>query len=210
MTDLTGNLIIEGPAGQLEALLKEPAEEVSRLVIVCHPHPLFGGTMHNKIVYRIAKAFLNEGFATIRFNFRGTGRSHGAHDEGNGEQDDLRAVIRFAEEKYTGAELWLAGFSFGARVVLSVGCSESRARALVAAGTPVSKYDFSNFDGCDKPKLFVHGGQDEFGSVEDLDKFVAGVSGSSQVKIVKGADHFFKDRLDEVQQIVSEFIRSIA
>lgn len=209
MTDLTGNLIIEGPAGKLEALLKEPAGEVSRVAIVCHPHPLFGGTMHNKVVYRIAKAFLNEGFATVRFNFRGTGRSQGAHDAGNGEQDDLRAVIRFVEEKYKEAELWLAGFSFGARVMLSVGCGESRPRALVAGGTPVSKYDFSSFARCEKPKLFIQGGKDEFGSVEDLEKFVAGVSGPSQIKIVDGADHFFEGRLDEVQQAVSEFIQSL-
>jgi alpha/beta superfamily hydrolase len=210
MTDLTGNLIIEGPAGQLEALLKEPAGEVSRVAIVCHPHPLFGGTMHNKVVYRIAKAFLNEGFATLRFNFRGTGRSQGTHDAGNGEQDDLRAVIRFTEEKYSGAELWLAGFSFGARVMLNVGCAESHARALVAGGTPVSKYDFSNFAGCDKPKLFIQGGADQFGSVEDLEKFVAGMKGSSQTKIIDGADHFFEGRLDEMQQAVTEFILSVA
>lgn len=209
MTDLRGNLTIEGPAGRLEALLKEPASEVTRVAVVCHPHPLFGGTMHNKVVYRIAKAFLSEGFAAVRFNFRGAGRSQGAHDQGNGEQDDLRAVIRFVEEKYGGAELWLAGFSFGARVMLSVGCSYSRARALVAAGTPVSKYDFSDFNGCDKPKLFVQGGADEFGSVADLESFVAKLGGSNQVRVIEGADHFFEERLGELEQAVSEFIRSV-
>jgi len=208
MTDLKGNLFIEGPAGRLEALMKEPAGDISRVAIVCHPHPLFGGTMHNKVVYRISKAFLLEGFVSIRFNFRGTGRSEGTHDQGNGEQNDLRAVVRFAEEKYAGAELWLAGFSFGARVMLSAGCAESRARALVAAGTPASKYDFSDFAGCDKPKLFVQGANDEFGSVEDLEKFVSGLGSPGQIKVIEGADHFFEGRLDELAQAVTEFIRS--
>src|SRR5436190_17565668 len=103
--DLKGNLFIEGPTGRLEALLKEPQGEIKRTAIVCHPHPLFGGTMHNKVVYRIAKAFQNAGFAVLRFNFRGTEQSAGTHNYGNGEQDDLRAAIQFMEQKYPTAEL---------------------------------------------------------------------------------------------------------
>src|SRR5688572_2637515 len=113
MIDLSGNTFFEGPSGSIEAILKEPAGAITRAAIVCHPHPLFGGTMHNKVVFRIAKAFEQTGFAALRFNFRGAGRSEGQHDEGRGEQDDLRAAISFIEQKYPGAELWLAGFSFG-------------------------------------------------------------------------------------------------
>src|SRR6185503_10240427 len=139
---------------------------VSRAAIVCHPHPLFGGTMHNKVVFRIARAFQDAGFAVLRFNFRGVGKSEGQHDQGRGEQDDLRAAMEFMESKYTDAEIWLAGFSFGAAVMLRVACAERRVRALVAAGAPMLKYDFSHLKGCDKPMLFVQGTLDEYGPVE--------------------------------------------
>ncbi|MEW6208352.1 MAG: alpha/beta fold hydrolase [Acidobacteriota bacterium] len=204
--DLTGNIFIRGPAGKLEALLKEPAGEIKRAVVVCHPHPLFGGTMHNKVVYRIAKTFFDSGFAALRFNFRGAGRSEGTHDAGRGEQDDLRSAVRFVEEKYRGAELWLAGFSFGAAVLLRAGCAGS-VRALVAVGTPVSKYDFASEAICPQPALFVQGERDEFGTVGDLEKFTASLS--AQVKVIEGADHFFEGHLGELSRAVSEFIASI-
>ena len=95
MTDLTGNTFFDGPAGQIEAILKEPAEPPDSIAVVCHPHPLFGGTMHNKVVYQIARAFQNKGFAVLRFNFRGVGKSIGEHDNGRGEKDDLAAAIQF-------------------------------------------------------------------------------------------------------------------
>src|ERR1700754_2526190 len=112
MTGLTGNTFFEGPAGRIEAILREPTPPVSRAAIVCHPHPLFGGTMHNKVVVRIARAFQEAGFAVLRFNFRGTGRSEGTHDEGRGEQDDLRAAIAFIKQTYSTAEIWLSRFFF--------------------------------------------------------------------------------------------------
>ncbi len=207
--DLTGNIFISGPAGRIEAILKEPAGEITRAAVVCHPHPLFGGTMHNKVVYRIAKAFFDSGFATLRFNFRGAGRSEGKHDEGRGEQNDLRSMIRFIEEKYTGAEIWLAGFSFGAAVLLRAGCPNPLIGALIAVGTPVSKYDFASEAICDKPRLFVQGGQDEFGSVADLEKLMAALNGPVQMKVIEGADHFFEGHLDELSRVVSAFIVSI-
>lgn len=209
MTDLTGNTFFSGPAGQIEAILKEPESEVTRAVIVCHPHPLFGGTMHNKVVFRIARSFQDARFAVLRFNFRGTGRSEGTHDDGRGEQDDLRAAIRFIETRYPTAELWLAGFSFGAAVVLRAGCGNERARALVVAGAPISKYDFSEVAACNKPKLFVQGELDEFGSSEKLKRFAATLEGTSHVKIVEGADHFFEGHLPELYESVSNFIASV-
>ncbi|PYT02156.1 MAG: alpha/beta hydrolase [Acidobacteria bacterium] len=209
MTDLTGNTFFEGPAGPIEAILKEPAVQVTRAAIVCHPHPLFGGTMHNKVVYRIARAFADAGFAVLRFNFRGTGRSLGEHDNGRGEQEDLRTAIKFIEEKYSGAELWLAGFSFGSQVMLRAAACDDRVRAFVAVGVPVSKYDFSDIPRCNKPKLFVQGSLDEYGSPEDAAKLFASLDDPKELKIVEGADHFFEGHLPELTAVVSAFIASI-
>jgi uncharacterized protein len=206
MSGLAGNTFFEGPAGRIEAILREAEPPVRRAAIVCHPHPLFGGTMHNKVVFRIARAFQEAGFAVLRFNFRGTGRSHGEHDEGRGEQEDLRAAISFIEQKYEGAELWLAGFSFGAAVMLRVACGEARVRALVAAGAPVSKYDFSQLIHCDRPKLFVQGALDEFGTPAELTHFVTRLDEPKTLKIIEGADHFFAGHLDELAQTISDFI----
>lgn len=210
MTDLRGNIFFEGPAGRIEAILKEPASPVTRAAIVCHPHPLFGGTMHNKVVFRIARAFHDAGFAVLRFNFRGTGLSQGEHDEGRGEQEDLRAAMSFIEQKFQGAEVWLAGFSFGSMVMLRAAAFDQRVRAMVAAGVPVSKYDFSEVARCRKPKLFAQGALDEFGSVEDLKRFFSSLDEPKTLKIIEGADHFFEGRLTEFAEAISKFIDSIS
>jgi uncharacterized protein len=209
MMDLTGNTFFEGPAGRIEAILKEPEHAVTRGAVVCHPHPLFGGTMHNKVVYRMAKAFQDAGFAVLRFNFRGTGRSAGSHDHGRGEQGDMRAAIDFMESKYPDAEMWAAGFSFGAAVMLRAACGDSAIRAIVAAGAPVSKYDFAQIIECNLPKLFVQGSEDEFGSPEDLKRLVERLSEPKRLKIIEGADHFFEGHLVELADSISRFIASL-
>lgn len=209
MTDLKGNTFFEGPAGRIEAILKEPAPPVTRAAIVCHPHPLFGGTMHNKVVYRIARAFEDAAFAVLRFNFRGVGYSEGEHDDGRGEQDDLRAAMKFIAEKYSGAEIWLAGFSFGSAVMLRGPSCDGRVRAIIAVGTPFPKYDFSEIAHCGKPKLFVQGSLDEFGPVSDLEKFFATLDEPKQLKFIESADHFFESRLPELSHAVSAFIASV-
>lgn len=209
MTDLTGNTLFDGPAGRIEAILKEPSHQVTRAAVVCHPHPLFGGTMHNKVVFRIARAFQDAGFAVLRFNFRGTGKSEGVHDSGRGEQEDLRSATSFVEARYPGAELWLAGFSFGAAVMLRSGCGNERVRALVAVGAPVSRYDLGQARSCSKPKLFVQGALDEFGSAEDLRRFVATLDGTNELKIIEGADHFFEGHLPALFESVAGFIAAV-
>ena len=206
MSGLAGNTFFEGPAGRIEAILRQPEPPVRRAAIVCHPHPLFGGTMHNKVVFRIARAFQEAGFAVLRFNFRGTGRSQGEHDQGRGEQDDLRAAISFIEQTYESPEVWLAGFSFGAAVMLRVACGEARVRAIVAAGAPVSKYDFSQLIHCGQPKLFVQGELDEFGTPEALKGFVERLDEPKRLQVIAGADHFFAGHLDELAQTVGDFI----
>ncbi|HJZ68375.1 MAG TPA: alpha/beta fold hydrolase [Blastocatellia bacterium] len=206
MTDLSGNTFFEGPAGRIEAIVKEPAGRVTRAAIVCHPHPLFGGTMHNKVVYRIARTFHDAGFAVLRFNFRGAGRSEGEHDYGVGEQDDLRAAMEFIEDRYPEAEVWLAGFSFGTTVMLRAAACDDRVSAFVAVGVPVLKYDLADAAQCRKPKLFVQGSLDEFGSSEQLERLISTLEEPKKLNIIEGADHFFEGHLAELADAVSEFI----
>ena len=166
--------------------------------------------MHNKVVYRIAKTFEQSGFAALRFNFRGAGKSKGEHAKGVGEQEDLRAAIRFVLERHPDVELWLAGFSFGAWVMLRAASDDSRVHALVAAGTPVSKYDLKEAESSVAPKLLIQGSLDEFGKVEDLKQFFRRLKGPKELRIIEGADHFFEGRLDELARALSDFIAAVA
>jgi uncharacterized protein len=205
---LEGNTFFDGPAGQIEAILKEPKTAVSRVAVVCHPHPLYGGTMHNKVVFHLGRAFEHLGFATLRFNFRGTGRSAGVHDYLRGEQDDLRAALDFVHGKYPGAEKWLAGFSFGAAVMLKTGCRNTAVAALVAAGLPVSMYQFDEAANCGKPILFAQGSDDQFGPPADLQRFYEDVGEPKRLVVIQGADHFFEGHLAELQEAVTDFVNS--
>src|SRR6266576_1173741 len=147
-----GNLFIPAPQGQLEAILKEPHAGLLRgVALVLHPHPLFGGTMHNKVVFRAAAALNDAGLVALRINFRGVGQSTGEHDEGRGERDDARAGLAYLADNYPGREITLCGFSFGARVGLEVGMTDERVIRLISVGTPVDKYDFSLLTQCRKP-----------------------------------------------------------
>src|SRR5258708_38054060 len=139
------NLFLEGPAGRLEAILWTPARSESPLLaaVVCHPHPLFGGTMHNKVVYNAAKTLDALGIPVLRFNFRGTGLSGGEHDHGRGEQGDAQAALDYLGAQFPGLPLLLAGFSFGSAVVLRPGCRDARVRELIGVDIPVNSSAFS-------------------------------------------------------------------
>lgn len=201
-----GNLFIPSPHGQLEAILKAPRSVVRGVSLVLHPHPLFGGTMHNKVVFRAAAALNDAGLAVLRINFRGVGQSTGEHDEGRGERDDARAGLEYLAANYPGQEITLCGFSFGARVGLEVGIDDERVTRLISIGTPVDKYDFTFMDRCRKPILFVQGDRDEFGAVERLRELVAKINAPAQLKIIKGAGHFFDDQLDELKKVITAWI----
>jgi alpha/beta superfamily hydrolase len=204
-----GNLFIPATHGRLESILKEPSEGSARgAALVLHPHPLGGGTMHNKVVFRAASALNDAGLITLRINFRGVGQSTGEHDEGRGELEDVRAGLDYLEEKYPSLALTLCGFSFGARVGLEVGISDERVVNLISIGTPVDKYDFGFLEACRKSILFVHGDRDEFGEVAKLKEIVAKLEPHTQVQlsIIKGADHFFEGRLDELKQVIKEWV----
>lgn len=203
-----GNLHIPVSHGRLEAILKEAREPVRGVALVLHPHPLGGGTMHNKVVFRAAAAMNDLGLTTLRFNFRGVGQSSGEHDEGRGELEDVRAGLSYLEEKYPQLPITLCGFSFGARVGLEVGVTDDRVGNLISIGTPLVKYDFSFLVACRKPILFVHGEQDEFGAateIEQLSRQLEEVT-DVEVKIIPGADHFFAGHLDELKQAITEWM----
>ena len=135
-----GNLLIPASHGRLEAILKEPTGERRGAALVCHPHPLGGGTMHNKVVFRVAAGLNDSGLTTLRFNFRGVGTSTGEHDEIEGGREDVRDVLHYIAANYAGEDLTLAGFSFGSRVGMEIGMNDERVNRLISIGTPVEKY----------------------------------------------------------------------
>jgi alpha/beta superfamily hydrolase len=208
-----GNLHITAPHGRLEAILKEPRGAAPRAAaLVLHPHPLHGGTMHNKVVFRTARGLEDAGAVTLRVNFRGVGHSTGEHTGARGgEQEDARVALDYLTEKYPNLPVFLAGFSFGARVGLEVGTRDERVQYLVGVGTPVSiserEYDFSFLDECRKPLLLVHGERDEFGTVPDLRALAARLPPEArvQVKIIPGAGHFFDQQLEDLRRAVAEW-----
>jgi alpha/beta superfamily hydrolase len=204
-----GNLFIPAPHGRLEAILKETRETRGRgVALVLHPHPLGGGTMHNKVVFRAASALNDAGLSTLRINFRGVGSSTGEHDEGRGETEDVKAALDYLTERYAGEPVTLAGFSFGSRVGMEVGIADKRVANLISIGTPVDKYDFSFLKSCRKPILFVHGDGDEFGRVDKLLALVDSIPTETKprVRIIEGADHFFEGHLEEMKRAITEWI----
>lgn len=194
------NFFLSGPAGNLEAVLWKPADGVPPrfAAVVCHPHPLFGGTMHNKVVYQAAKALDVQAGAVLRFNFRGTELSEGSHDRGVGEREDVRAALDFLAADFPDVPLVLAGFSFGCWVGLRVGCEDARVQRLIGMGAPVNHSDFSYLENCSKPKLFVHGSEDKFGDVGKLRKLVNELPGENELIVVDGVDHFFAGKITEL------------
>ena len=200
---------IEGPSGRLEAILMNPPSAPVAAAVVCHAHPLHGGMMHFKVVFRAAKALQSAGLAVLRFNFRGVGRSEGTYDGGRGEGDDARAALDEMERRFPGRPLVLGGFSFGAVVALSVGATDPRVGAVFVLGCPATFTDPTAFAGAPppldaggKPRLFVQGENDAFGSGEALQELVAPFPEGRTVVVVPGADHFFDGRLDELQGAV--------
>lgn len=206
-----GNLFIPVAHGRLEAILKEPRDlPASAVALVLHPHPLGGGTMHNKVVFRAAGALNDAGLTTLRINFRGVGQSSGEHDEGRGELEDVRAALQYLVTTFPDLPVTLCGFSFGARVGLEVGMADDRVRNLISIGTPVDKYDFGFLESCAKPILFVHGDRDEFGTISRLENLVNKLKAHNQaveLQIIQDADHFFEGRLDELKRVVTNWMK---
>jgi uncharacterized protein len=194
----------------MEALMEWIPEVTPRHVaLVCHPHPLYGGTMHNKVVFRAAKAALLLGLPTLRFNFRGAGHSVGTFTGGEGERDDVRAALDYLELHFRGLPVCLMGFSFGAWVGLEVGASDQRASALVGLGVPTSMSSFDFLRDVTKPKLILQGTRDQYGSVAQVSELYRSLAEPKQIHWVEGADHFFAGKLDEVQEVLRQFLKPI-
>ena len=200
---------IEGPAGRLEALFWA-RENPPLAAVVCHPHPLFGGTMHNKVVYHAAKTLHAHGLAVLRFNFRGVGLSEGSHDAGRGETGDVSASLNYLAAEFPGTPLLVAGFSFGAAVGLLSGCADSRVTEMIGLGLPVDNVDARYLKSCKKPKLLIQGSQDRYGSKRSWDELLAEISPDGmrdlQAVFIPGADHFFTGRIEEMERALSDWL----
>lgn len=162
--------------------------------------------MHNKVAYNTAKALDALGIPVLRFNFRGAGLSAGEHDRGAGEQEDVRTAIDFLTAEFPGIPVLLAGFSFGAWVGLRVGCEDPRVSHLIGLGIPVNSTDFSFLRQCFKPKLFVHGGNDQFGAIEKVKALVLSIPGENHLAVVAGVDHFFAGKLNELDAAIRNWL----
>jgi alpha/beta superfamily hydrolase len=204
------SFFLNGPAGQLEALLNAGASSATHAAVVCHPHPLYGGTLHNKVVFHAMKALNSFGMPVLRFNFRGAGLSHGEHDHGLGEIDDVRTALDWLDREFH-LPIIFAGFSFGAAVGLRAACPDPRVEAIIALGTPVSpiddrSYDYEFLKACTKPKLFVSGSRDQFASKARLEALVAQLPEPKKLVIIEAADHFFEGRLREMREAVEGWV----
>ena len=210
------SLFLEGSAGRLEALLNAGARNATHAAVVCHPHPLFGGTLHNKVVFHTMKALNSFGFPVLRFNFRGAGLSQGEHDQGSGEVEDVRTALDWLDAEFH-LPLIFAGFSFGAAVGLRAACADARVKALIGVGTPVvpvaaaaetpRTYELDFLRDCAKPKLFVSGARDQFGPRARLEALAASMPGPKKLVVIEGADHFFEGRLRELRETIEDWVR---
>ena len=202
---------IPTPQGHLEGILK-PEEQgtIPKFAgLVCHPHPLGGGTMHNKVVFKVAQTLQLLHIPTLRFNFRGVGHSTGTYDEGRGEMDDVRYALEFLSRRYPGLPVILAGFSFGAYVGMHVAAVDDRVRAMIGLGVLARMFEGETLQGCHKPKLFIHGTKDELAPYALTAKWFEEVPAPKSLVAVQGAEHFFQGHLEEVGVIIIGFIQSL-
>ena len=194
---------IPGPAGRLEALLEEPEDRAPLLAaLVCHPHPLYGGTMHNKVVHRLARGLRSAGAVTLRFNFRGVGHSEGRHGNFLGEIEDARAALAWLRERYPGLPFALAGFSFGARAIVHLGSSVETPLWLMAAGFPTRYGDEEILAGCRVPRFFIQSTHDQYGPRAELEALVARLPEPKRLVWIEARDHFFAGGLDALEAAV--------
>jgi len=205
------SFFLEGPAGRLEALLNAGTPDASHAAVVCHPHPLGGGTMHNKVVFHAMKALNSFGFPVLRFNFRGTGLSAGQHDEGRGEIEDVKTALAWLKQEFA-LPIFFAGFSFGSATGLRAACPDTEVKALISIGTPVEAegrlYSYSFLHNCAKPKLFVSGDRDQYGPHALLEDVVAQAAEPKELVFVPG-DHFFEGHLSEMRMTIESWVAEL-
>ena len=199
---------IAGPAGRLEALLDEPATGtgVRAAVVLGHPHPQHGGTMHTKAVFQSAKALARIGCAVLRFNFRGAGTSAGAFDDGPGEMDDFRSALDFQRTRHPSSPLWVGGMSFGSWIAMTVGAEDPRVTALFGIALPVTRYDFEPVARSTKAKFFIHGERDEISPLKDVRAFYARCVEPKELVVIDAADHVFDGKVSEVADAIEDLL----
>jgi alpha/beta superfamily hydrolase len=199
---------IAGPAGRLEALLEDQPEgtAVRAAVVMGHPHPQYGGTMHTKVVYQAAKGLGRIGCAVLRFNFRGVGLSDGRFDDGIGEAADFRTALDFMRQRHPQAPLWSAGFSFGAWIALTTGAADARVSTLLGIAPPLSRYDFEAVRASRKPKFFIQGEFDELCPLKDMQQFYARAEEPKELVVIDSADHLFDGKATEVGDAVEDLL----
>jgi alpha/beta superfamily hydrolase len=200
---------IPGPAGSLEGLINAGnGSDIRAIVVLAHPLPTAGGTMHTKGVFHTAKALARASCHVLRFNFRGVGRSAGSFSEGPGEQDDFRAALRFMIGRYPGVQrVWVGGMSFGAWVAMTVGAGDPHVTALIGVSVPVNKYNFSSVTAAAKPTFIIHGEHDELVPVKDIRRFYGTLSEPKELVVIDGADHLFDGKVSEVGDAVEDLLQ---
>lgn len=197
------SLFIPGPAGRLEALLEEPEDTPPvEAAVVCHPHPQHGGTMHNKVVYRIARGLRRAGCVVLRFNFRSVNLSEGVYDSGIGELEDARACLAHLRARYPELPFTLAGFSFGSRIALRIACARAGARRAIAVGFPTIYQDHDYLDHCTVPRIFIQSTHDQYGPVDQLKPFVESLPEPRKLILIEARDHFFAGGLEPLENAV--------
>jgi alpha/beta superfamily hydrolase len=197
---------IAGPAGRIEALLDEPDGGAAprAAVVLAHPHPQYGGTMHTKAVYQAAKAFSRIGCAALRFNFRGAGASAGSFSDGPGEMDDCKAALEFMANGFPNLPLWAGGMSFGSWVAMTVGADEPRVTTLFGIAMPVTRYDWTALERSTKPKFFIQGERDELCPLKEMRAFYARCADPKELVVIDAADHLFDGQVGEVADAIED------
>jgi uncharacterized protein len=190
----------------LEGLLSRSSKQARTGVVVCHPHPLRGGDMHNNIVAALVDGFQQAGIATLRFNFRGVGASTGTHDDGNAEQEDVKDAVSYLLERQSVATLVVAGYSFGALVGLRAGAADPRVHKLIGVALPIAARDASFLHTVTKPKLLISGDQDDYSPLPGLKALMAKMPDPKSLVTIDGADHFFAGLEDEVATAAQAFL----
>jgi len=202
------SLFVNGPAGRLEALLEEPEEGVPiEAALACHPHPQHGGTMHNKVVYRIARGLRRAGAVVLRFNYRGVNLSEGSFDNGDGELEDARACLSLLLARYPDLPFSLAGFSFGSRIALKLGGEIPGAKRVIAVGFPTIYKDREYLPKCAARRVFVQSTNDEFGPVAELEAVVASLPDPKKLVLIESTDHFFAGGLPQLEDAIFQAAR---
>ena len=196
---------IDGPAGPLEVLLDAPETAPRAAVVLAHPHPQLGGTMHNKVVYRAARTLRNIGCSVLRFNFRGVGKSAGSFDEGRGEADDFRAGLEWMGDRHPGVPVWAGGFSFGAWVALNVGAADPRVSLLLGIAPP-THYDLEALRDSTKPKFLIHGEADELFPIQDIRRLYGQLEEPKELVVIDTADHLFEGKVSDVGDAIEDLL----